>query len=100
MNQSIQSKSSHGADEMLWGFWYPALCSEQVYGHKLVCAMLLEVPWCLVVTLREDLSRLAMCVLIVRSLCRSASSTAPRSNVPTTAGNSMHAQGSAAQSRH
>ena len=32
------------ADEMLWGFWYPALRSEQVRGRKLVRAMLLDVP--------------------------------------------------------
>ena len=29
---------------MLWGFWYPALRSEQVRRHKLVRAMLLDVP--------------------------------------------------------
>jgi phenylpropionate dioxygenase-like ring-hydroxylating dioxygenase large terminal subunit len=32
------------AHEMLWGFWYPALRSEQVRGRKLVRAMLLDVP--------------------------------------------------------
>jgi phenylpropionate dioxygenase-like ring-hydroxylating dioxygenase large terminal subunit len=30
--------------EMMWGFWYPALRSEQVRGRKLVRAMLLDVP--------------------------------------------------------
>jgi nitrite reductase/ring-hydroxylating ferredoxin subunit len=30
--------------EMLWGFWYPALPSEQVRGRRLRRAMLLEVP--------------------------------------------------------
>jgi phenylpropionate dioxygenase-like ring-hydroxylating dioxygenase large terminal subunit len=30
--------------EMLWGFWYPALPSEQVRGRRLKRAMLLEVP--------------------------------------------------------
>ena len=29
---------------MLWGFWYPALRSDQVRGRKLARAMLLEVP--------------------------------------------------------
>ncbi|MGD0404194.1 MAG: Rieske 2Fe-2S domain-containing protein [Candidatus Acidiferrales bacterium] len=31
-------------DEMMWGFWYPALRSEQVRGRKVVRAMLLDVP--------------------------------------------------------
>jgi phenylpropionate dioxygenase-like ring-hydroxylating dioxygenase large terminal subunit len=30
--------------EMMWGFWYPALRSEQVRSRKLVRAMLLDVP--------------------------------------------------------
>jgi phenylpropionate dioxygenase-like ring-hydroxylating dioxygenase large terminal subunit len=30
--------------EMLWGFWYPALRSEQVHGRRLHRSMLLEVP--------------------------------------------------------
>ncbi|HWZ53809.1 MAG TPA: aromatic ring-hydroxylating dioxygenase subunit alpha, partial [Candidatus Acidoferrales bacterium] len=30
--------------EMLWGFWYPALRSEQLRGRKLVRATLLDVP--------------------------------------------------------
>ncbi|HEY2119787.1 MAG TPA: Rieske 2Fe-2S domain-containing protein [Candidatus Acidoferrum sp.] len=28
----------------LWDFWYPAMCSDQVYGRKLAKAMLLEIP--------------------------------------------------------
>src|ERR1700732_1965187 len=32
------------ADELLWGFWYAALRSEQVRGRKLVRAMLRDVP--------------------------------------------------------
>jgi phenylpropionate dioxygenase-like ring-hydroxylating dioxygenase large terminal subunit len=38
------SKPSDQAGEMLWGFWYPALRSDQMYGRKLVRALLLEVP--------------------------------------------------------
>ena len=38
------STTKNHADEMLWGFWYPALRSEQVRGRKLVRAMLLDVP--------------------------------------------------------
>jgi phenylpropionate dioxygenase-like ring-hydroxylating dioxygenase large terminal subunit len=33
-----------GALHFLWGFWYPALRGEQVRRHKLVRAMLLDVP--------------------------------------------------------
>src|SRR6202041_1659022 len=36
--------SRAGAMHFLWGFWYPALRSEQVRRHKLVRAMLLDVP--------------------------------------------------------
>src|SRR5271154_2603740 len=36
--------SRPGSSDMLWGFWYPALRSEQVRRHKLVRAMLLDVP--------------------------------------------------------
>ena len=32
------------ASDMLWGFWYPALRSEQLWGRKLVRATLLDVP--------------------------------------------------------
>src|SRR5579862_2278513 len=38
------SRPSDQAGEMLWGFWYPALRSEQLYGRKLARTMLLEVP--------------------------------------------------------
>src|SRR5579862_7335509 len=38
------SKPSDHGGEMLWGFWYPALRSEQLYGRRLVRTLLLEVP--------------------------------------------------------
>jgi len=38
------SKPTEQAGEMLWGFWYPALRSDQLRGRKLVRALLLEVP--------------------------------------------------------
>ena len=38
------SKPTEQAGEMLWGFWYPALRSDQLRGRKLERAMLLEVP--------------------------------------------------------
>ncbi|HTW25228.1 MAG TPA: Rieske 2Fe-2S domain-containing protein [Candidatus Baltobacteraceae bacterium] len=38
------SRPSDHAGDMLWGFWYPALRSDQVYGRKLARTMLLEVP--------------------------------------------------------
>ena len=38
------SKPSEHAGEMLWGFWYPALRSDQLQGRKLVRTLLLEVP--------------------------------------------------------
>lgn len=41
-NSNLNSADSGG--EFLWGFWYPALRSEQVTGRKLVRAMLLNVP--------------------------------------------------------
>jgi len=44
MTDGTPSKSSNGYGEMLWGFWYPALRSDQVRGRKLERAMLLEVP--------------------------------------------------------
>jgi phenylpropionate dioxygenase-like ring-hydroxylating dioxygenase large terminal subunit len=44
MSDGTPSKSSNGYGEMLWGFWYPALRSDQVRGRKLQRAMLLEVP--------------------------------------------------------
>jgi phenylpropionate dioxygenase-like ring-hydroxylating dioxygenase large terminal subunit len=43
MTASNPTTKNH-ADEMLWGFWYPALRGEQVRGRKLVRAMLLDVP--------------------------------------------------------
>jgi phenylpropionate dioxygenase-like ring-hydroxylating dioxygenase large terminal subunit len=44
MSEETPSKSSKAYGEMLWGFWYPALRSDQVRGRKLARAMLLEVP--------------------------------------------------------
>src|SRR5271168_529597 len=44
MAESNISRSSGRSSDMLWGFWYPALRSEQVRRHKLVRAMLLDVP--------------------------------------------------------
>jgi phenylpropionate dioxygenase-like ring-hydroxylating dioxygenase large terminal subunit len=44
MNEGTPSNPSDHAGEMLWGFWYPALRSEQLRGRKLERAMLLEVP--------------------------------------------------------
>ena len=44
MSDGTPSKSTNGYGEMLWGFWYPALRSDQVRGRKLERAMLLEVP--------------------------------------------------------
>jgi phenylpropionate dioxygenase-like ring-hydroxylating dioxygenase large terminal subunit len=44
MSSSLNPNSADSASEFLWGFWYPALRSEQVTGRKLVRAMLLNVP--------------------------------------------------------
>ena len=44
MSEGTPPKSNDGSGEMLWGFWYPALRSDQVRGRKLERAMLLEVP--------------------------------------------------------
>src|ERR1700689_948638 len=44
MSDSTPPKSSDPASDMLWGFWYPALRSDQLRGRKLERAMLLEVP--------------------------------------------------------
>ena len=44
MSNETPSKSDKAYSEMLWGFWYPALRSDQVRGRKLQRAMLLEVP--------------------------------------------------------
>jgi phenylpropionate dioxygenase-like ring-hydroxylating dioxygenase large terminal subunit len=44
MNEPAPSKPTDSAGEMLWGFWYPALRSEQLRGRRLRRAMLLEVP--------------------------------------------------------
>jgi phenylpropionate dioxygenase-like ring-hydroxylating dioxygenase large terminal subunit len=42
--ENINSQSAKDDGEFLWGFWYPALRSDQLYGRKLKHAMLLEVP--------------------------------------------------------
>src|SRR5580693_5706863 len=44
MSDSANSRTSQRSSDMLWAFWYPALRSEQVRRHKLVRAMLLDVP--------------------------------------------------------
>lgn len=44
MNETTPSKPSEHAGEFLWGFWYPALRSDQLRGRKLKRAKLLEVP--------------------------------------------------------
>ena len=44
MSDSTSPKSSDPTSDMLWGFWYPALRSDQLRGRKLERAMLLEVP--------------------------------------------------------
>src|SRR6202041_349982 len=38
------TSESARASEMMWKFWYPALRTDQVQRHKLVRAMLLDVP--------------------------------------------------------
>jgi len=44
MNQGTPAKPADSSGEMLWGFWYPALRSDEVRGRKLARATLLEVP--------------------------------------------------------
>jgi phenylpropionate dioxygenase-like ring-hydroxylating dioxygenase large terminal subunit len=44
MNESTNSRAGARSSDMLCGFWYPALRSEQVRRHKLKRAMLLDVP--------------------------------------------------------
>ncbi len=44
MSEETSPKPGETADELLWGFWYPALRSEELRGRKLVRAMLLETP--------------------------------------------------------
>jgi phenylpropionate dioxygenase-like ring-hydroxylating dioxygenase large terminal subunit len=44
MNETAPSKASDGAGQMLWGFWYPALRSDQLQTHRLMRAILLEAP--------------------------------------------------------
>ena len=44
MSDAANSGAGNSTGEWLWGFWYPALPSEQVLGRKLKRAMLLEVP--------------------------------------------------------
>jgi phenylpropionate dioxygenase-like ring-hydroxylating dioxygenase large terminal subunit len=45
MSENTPSKPVSGLSaEMLWGFWYPALRSNQLHGRKLERAMLLDVP--------------------------------------------------------
>jgi phenylpropionate dioxygenase-like ring-hydroxylating dioxygenase large terminal subunit len=44
MSQIASSKPQDQAGEMLWGFWYPAIESNEVRGRKLKRALLLDVP--------------------------------------------------------
>jgi phenylpropionate dioxygenase-like ring-hydroxylating dioxygenase large terminal subunit len=44
MNDTTPSKPSENTGEALWGFWYPALRSDQLRGRKLQRATLLDVP--------------------------------------------------------
>jgi phenylpropionate dioxygenase-like ring-hydroxylating dioxygenase large terminal subunit len=44
MNDVAPAQPRDSAAEMLWGFWYPALRSDQLIGHNLKRAMLLEAP--------------------------------------------------------
>jgi phenylpropionate dioxygenase-like ring-hydroxylating dioxygenase large terminal subunit len=44
MSDSTPSQSRDPTSDVLWGFWYPALRSDQLRGRKLERAMLLEVP--------------------------------------------------------
>jgi phenylpropionate dioxygenase-like ring-hydroxylating dioxygenase large terminal subunit len=44
MNEATPSNNTDTAGQMLWGFWYPALRSNELRRGKLRRAMLLEVP--------------------------------------------------------
>jgi len=44
MADAASSTARNDGGDFLWGFWYPALRSEQLRRRKLVRAMLLEVP--------------------------------------------------------
>ncbi|HXZ11741.1 MAG TPA: Rieske 2Fe-2S domain-containing protein [Candidatus Sulfotelmatobacter sp.] len=44
MSDAVNSGEGNSNGEWLWGYWYPALRSEQVLGRKLKRAMLLDVP--------------------------------------------------------
>jgi phenylpropionate dioxygenase-like ring-hydroxylating dioxygenase large terminal subunit len=44
MNEVASSRLGERSGDMLWGFWYPALRSEQLRGHALRRVVLLEVP--------------------------------------------------------
>ena len=44
MSEVTPAKPADTTGEMLWGFWYPALRSDEVRGPKLARATLLEVP--------------------------------------------------------
>jgi phenylpropionate dioxygenase-like ring-hydroxylating dioxygenase large terminal subunit len=44
MNEGTSAKPAGSSGEMLWGFWYPALRSDQVHRRRLQRATLLEVP--------------------------------------------------------
>jgi phenylpropionate dioxygenase-like ring-hydroxylating dioxygenase large terminal subunit len=43
--QSIPGVTASSIDgELLWGFWYPALPSDEIRGHALATSTRLEVP--------------------------------------------------------
>ncbi|HKV05572.1 MAG TPA: Rieske 2Fe-2S domain-containing protein [Candidatus Acidoferrales bacterium] len=44
MNEAAPSRPRDIDGDCLWGFWYPALRSEELRGRKLARAMLLDVP--------------------------------------------------------
>jgi phenylpropionate dioxygenase-like ring-hydroxylating dioxygenase large terminal subunit len=44
MSADSTSEPQKTSSQMLWGFWYPALRSDQVYGQSLKRTLLLDVP--------------------------------------------------------
>ncbi len=42
--EAAQESATQADAGFLWDFWYPAVRSAEIRGHKLVTAMLLEVP--------------------------------------------------------
>ena len=81
---------------MLWGFWYPALRSDQLRGRKLSARCCSRCLWYWVAIPPESLSRCATSARTALFRYRSATSTAPTSSAPITAGNSTRTRASAA----